>query len=502
MTKKKELSEYYGKGGRLKTSAARELIETAYNFECNEQKILFNDIGYADIAHVLMLIEEGVIPPEKGGTLLKALMDLQEVDVDNIPLKTELGDIYNVRTGILEEKIGKLTGWMHAGRPRREAINIGFLLTVRRLLLRLLKVHLLLINEFLAKAQSHLNTIMPDFTYLHHAQPTSLSHYLLTFVYPALRDLERLKVNYERINSSPCGSGSVNGSRLPLNRTRLMILLGFDRMTKHTRDAMWQPDIPIETASNLLALLININRFSEELQIWSTTEFKMIDLPDRFCRASVIMPQKKNPYSLTYIRGLTGDMIGTFTSIAGVAKTSSGNPDSRMFVYGKLPRAIENISKAVDLFASLIRDMKPKTEIMLQRANEGFPQATDLADVIMQEKKVDYRSAHQIVGILARKSIESESIEFSLTPESVDEAASQVLGEKIGLTQKQLESVLDPVKIVETRQGPGGASKIRVQEMIRECHEFIQEISGWRDECEERSLNALNNLILIAKEKI
>ena len=496
------LPEYYGKGGRLEASAARELIESAYTFECKEQKMFFHEIGFADIAHVLMSIEEGIIPLKEGKILLRALLDLQKREIEDITLKVELGDIYNVRTRLLEETVGQTTGWMHAGRPRREAINIGYLIYLRNLILNLIKIHIRFIGELLRKAQNHLNTVMPDFTYLHHAQPTSLGHYLLTYVYPALRDLVRLKANFRRINSSPAGSGSVNGSRLPLNRLRLRELLGFDSLTKHTRDAMWQPDVPIETVSNLIALLTNINRLSEEFQIWSTTEFDFIDLPDRFCRASVIMPQKKNPYALTYIRGLTGDMIGIAASIAGVAKTTSGNPDSRMFVYGKLPRAIKQTTKGIDLMASLIAEIEFKPSIMLQQASNGFSQATDLADYLIQEKEIDYRSAHQIVGIITRESILKNKRQFILTPEIVDEVANQVLKKKIGIKQQQLDSILDVVAIVETRQGLGGAAKVQVQEMVNECWEYIKEMSKWRDMSEERSLKALDNLILITKGRI
>ncbi|MFW9903234.1 MAG: argininosuccinate lyase [Candidatus Thorarchaeota archaeon] len=500
--KKEEIAEYYGRGGRLETNAAKELIESAYSFECNEEKIFFHEIGLADIAHVLMLIEERVIPLKEGKILLGSLLDLQKINFDELPLKVELGDIYNVRTGLLEERIGHISGWMHTGRSRREAINIGYLIFLRKSILDLVKVYSHLINEFLNQVQRHLGTIMPDFTYLHHAQPTSLGHYLLTYVYPALRDLERLKANYRRINSCPAGSGSVNGSRLPLNRSRLKNLLGFDEISTHTRDAMWQPDIPIETASNVLALLININRFSEELQIWSTTEFDFIDLPDRFCRASVIMPQKKNPYALTYIRGLTGNMIGVVSSLVGVAKTSSGNPDSRIFVYGKLPKAIIQVTKGIDLMASLVAEVEFKVDNLSQRASEGFSQATDLADLIIQEKEIDYRSAHQIVGKIVKDSVQMNKKRFRLTPEIIDEAANKVLRKKLHLTQQHIDSILDPKSIVETRQGPGGAARVRVEEMVIDCQKILQEISAWRDSCEERSLKSLENLILEAKKKV
>jgi argininosuccinate lyase len=179
---------------------------------------------------------------------------------------------------------------------------------------------------------------MADYTYLQPAQATSFGHYLLTFAYPLVRDLDRLQALYRRTNLSPAGCGSVNGSRLPQDRTRLAGLLGFDGQVPHARDAMWQPDGPIEMLAMIVAALVNLDRLAEDLQIFATAEFDLIDLADSHARASVIMPQKKNPYALTYVRGVANEMIGMLAGVAALGRTPSGQVDNRVFIWRCTPR--------------------------------------------------------------------------------------------------------------------------------------------------------------------
>jgi argininosuccinate lyase len=180
-------------------------------------------------------------------------------------------------------------------------------------------------------AEQHTATILPDFTYLQHAQPTSLAHYLLAFVLPILRDFARLQACFQRVNQCSGGIGSVNGSRLPFKRERLAELLGFDGAITHTRDAMWQADMPVEIMADVVAAVINLDRLGEDLQMWATQEFDLVELADGYCRESVIMPQKKNPYSLAFVRGAAGVLIGQLTAMSNVGRTLSGQPDSRIF---------------------------------------------------------------------------------------------------------------------------------------------------------------------------
>jgi argininosuccinate lyase len=323
-----------GVGDRLREGPAPELIDSAFALEAGDGPLLCQAMSLADLAHALMLIEVGLIPPDAGATLLAALLDLHNIPGDTFPFDPAQGDAYTNREYVLRQKVPQVAGWLQAGRPRREVTTLGYLLVVRERLLALTRALLAAMQALLILAESHLDTLMSDYTYLQTAHPTSLAHYLLTFVQPMSRDLARLQAVFERVNLSPAGAGSTNGSRLPLQRERLAELLGFAGVVTHTRDAMWQPDVPIEVMSGLVAMLVNADRLAEDLQLWATAEFNFIDLADRHTRISVIMPHKKNPYSLAFIRGVAREMIGRWVSVAAVGATPSGQVDNRIFIYG------------------------------------------------------------------------------------------------------------------------------------------------------------------------
>ena len=473
------IPEYFGHGGRLSLSAAEALIQSAYAHDCRDADILLPGLHEADIAHAIALTEAGIIPRKVVPVLLKGLLELRVIPVSDFPIRPALGDVYNSKDALLKKRIGDASGWLHAGRPRREAVNIAFLLAVRTRLLALCAAHVHMVQLALSVSERHVDTLMPDFTYLQHAHPTTFGHYLLTFVYPAFRDLERLRHAYGLFNTSVAGSGSVNGTRLPIDRKRLAVLLGFDRVATHTRDAMWQADPPIELMAAVVALLINLNRLGEELQIWCTAEFDLMDFSDDMARASVIMPQKKNPYGLAYLRGLTGSFLGKMASFAAVGKTYSGNPDSRVFIYGELPRSLDRAREGVELFEAILSSITLNREKLRHGAAAGFPQATDLADVIMVETKVDYRTAHQIVGMVVRLALDRGVSSMDVGLDLINEAARRITGSTLALSRNTLASALDPGRIVASRRGIGGAAKRRVREMIAECRKQLAADAAW-----------------------
>jgi len=304
--KNSEVPQYYGKGGRLKKSPHSALIGSAYKHECGDTEILLGHLHDADIAHGIALIEAGIIPSASARNLLSALLEMKQLPLQDFPVRPELGDLYNSKDAFLREKIGNDAGWIHCGRPRREALNLAFVLATRQRMLALAKAHAKLGYVFLDVAERFKNLLMTDYTYMHPAHPTSLGHYLLTFLFPLLRDFERIQSCFEKLNRCCAGSGSSNGSALPFKRQRIADLLGFESVSTHTRDSMWQPDVPIEGMNTLVCLAMNLNRLAEEFQIWTTPPYNLVDFDDGLFRASVIMPQKRNPYPMAYVRGLTG----------------------------------------------------------------------------------------------------------------------------------------------------------------------------------------------------
>ena len=476
--------------GRLKTGPAPELIQSANRLEVAYGPMLFKGLSLGDMAHVIVLMEAGVLSREAGHSLLSALLDVDAIPPNEFPFDPAVGDAYKNRERAIIKSAPAVGGWLRAGRARREVTNIAYRLALRWRLLLLLKALDALATGIIARAEEHLDTLMPDYTYLQQAQPTCLGHYLLGFVYPMLRDTERLRACFDRINRCPGGIGSVNGTRLALDRDRLAELLGFDGPIHHTRDAMWQADTPIETTAVAVALLINLDRLAEDLQVWVTQEFSLVELGDEFSRTSVIMPQKKNPYSLAYIRGLTNISIGEMVAMANVGRTPSGQPDSRIFAYGQVPTLLDKTREAVELMHGVMRTLRVNRQRMAEMTGLGYAQATDLADAIMLSTGLPYESAHRVVGQVIALAIERDIPADRISVQLVDEAAQDALGHKFDLPKDILSDALDPRAIVATRTGLGGAAAAPMERMIVECREVLAQARLWRDEAEVRVTEA------------
>lgn len=498
--RKKEIPSYYGKGGRLKKSPSKLLINTAYQHDCDQAEILLPGLHKANLAHAIMLVEAGVIPLKNGKKIIKALLQLEKIK--DFPMDPKHGDVYNNVDVVLKAKIKEDAGWIHAGRPRREAVNVAYILASRNALLDVIEKLISLCETTLDVATKHVETIMPDYTYLHHAHPTVLGHYVLTFLFPALRDLERLKAAYIKLNQCNAGSGSVNGSRLPLNRKRLKTLLGFDAVIPHTRDAMWQVDIPMEILNAATICMTNWSRLADEFIIWNTKEFSLIELPDDLCRASVIMPQKKNPYPLTYFRGLTNHLLGKLSSYAALGKVVSGNPDSRIFIYDDLPESLEKISGALELFSSLLAGSTFNRSLMYERASKDYSYTTDLADHFIMKYKIDYRSAHQIMGKVVYEMNQKGLSGNEIRIEHIQEAAHSIGIKTISMSAVQLRKFIAPENIVKSRRSQGGAGKIEMTKLLSMAKKQIQEFKNWHKKSKQKQQTAENQLYKIANSII
>jgi argininosuccinate lyase len=473
-------------------------MHSAFRLELADAPMLWRGLSLADLAHIVMLREAGIVPAAAGARLLRLLLELQALPLEEFPLDPALEDVYSNREAWLRKRDEDAAGWMGAGRPRREPATIAHRIAVRERLLSLSEALLVLCRALTARAESHAATVMPDYTYLQHAQPTSLGHYLLSFVYPLLRDLDRLQACYLRTNQSPAGIGSINGSRLPVDRHRLAALLGFDGVTINTRDAMWQVDLPVELASLVTTILLHIDRLAEDLQIWNTAEFDLVELADRHARISLIMPQKKNPYSLAFVRGMTGHLMGKLVSLAAVGKTPSAQMDNRIFVIGETPRMLDHTIDTVRLMAGVVEGLTFNTSLMTQRAGEGFAQATDLAEVIMERTGLNYRTAHRVVGLAIRLAFDTGGKEGTISAVLLDEAARQVLGRSLDLPDETLSLLASPSAIVATRTGVGGAAVEPIRAMLRECSELLSTVRDWKTTTSQHLDSSEVNLLELA----
>lgn len=470
-------------GGRLQFGPSQRLIDTVFRRELAAQLPLFDALSRVDLAHSLVMIENGIIPTQASHALLKALIRLSTWPDDFQPHPAN-GDLYTNREAWLNKQTWAAT-WLGAGRARREAITTAFVIKQRELLLRLSDAMAVFLQSLLERAQQSQRSLMPDYTYWQSAQPTSFGHYLLGFAYPALRDVRRLQDLYKRLNQSPAGCGSSNGSRLSQSRQRLAELLGFDGVISHARDAMWQADLPIETATVLTTILINLDRLAEDLQIFSSAEFGFVVLADGHARASKIMPQKKNPFALTHIRGLANSLIGTLVSTTAMGRTPTGQPDNRLTLYGLIPQTLADVADAVELMTEVISLKTFNEELARAKVENSFASATDLAEVLVLETGLSFREAHQLVGNLVRRHMPTGDFK-NLTSAEVNQCALDLLGQSIELPETALAHALNPEKAVAARLDLGGAAPEAMQAMLVECRKSLQQAEQWGKERKQR----------------
>ena len=230
-----------------------------------------------------------------------------------------------------------------------------------------------------------------------------------------LRTVDRLTTGLDGINRSPAGAGGVNGSPLVGDRARTAALLGFDGVIEHTRDAMWQSDGLTGLVADAASLATTLDRLAEDLEIYASAEFGWVVLGEGHTRSSVLMPQKRNPYALTMVRGAAGVLIGRATGMSALAKSPSARSDNLIFAYGEVPRALELATRTTRLMAGVVRDLTVDAERMRAALYGGFAQAADLAEHLMATVRLDYRSAYDLVGAAVRRAA-AEGLAGSTSP--------------------------------------------------------------------------------------
>jgi argininosuccinate lyase len=464
---------------------AAELIAAGFALENADAPVLHDGINLADLAHLLDLSSAGVIPPAAARRLLVLVLEAIAIPADEFPYDPAHGEPYNSRERFFADRAGDVAGWLHAGRPRREAIRIAFRLRLRDDLARLAEAAARLAAELAGQARAHATTLMADQTYLQHAQPSTFGHYVLSFAYPVLRAGRRLSEALEWTDASPGGAGCVNGTRLRSDRAHVAALLGFRAIAEHTRDAMWQTDGLFDMVGAAAGLVVTQSELAEDLEIWASQEFDYVTLADSYSRASVLMPQKRNPYALSIIRGAAGTLIGRLTGLLAVAKTPSARSDNLIFAYGEVPRALDLALRTTQLTTGVVRTLTVNAGRMRSVLDAGFSQATDVAEYVMQVCAVDYRTAYRVVGQAVRRASANGLRGTQIDGALLDACAIDLTGRSLGLAGCDLTEVLDPGQIVASRGSLGGAAPAEVTRMAGDVAARAGELAGearkWRD---------------------
>jgi argininosuccinate lyase len=467
---------YLGSEGHITSGPAPELVEAGYRLELADAPALHHGLNLADLAQTVALTEAGLVPAEAAARLLAVLLELLDTPAEAFPYDVAYGDAVNSRERELERRLGRTAGWLPLGRTRREAGRIAFRFALRAGLLDLHDVVVAFATALAEREDEHAATLWGDTTYLQPAQPSTFGHYLGGFAEEAVRHLERISLAYRWADRCPAAAGGVGGSRIPLDQRRLADLLGFEAVAAHTRDAMWAVDGLIDAVTSATQCAITADRLAEDLEIFSSPQFAYVRLHPSLCRASALMPQKRNPYALAVIRGGAGTLIGRTAGILATQRTPSARTDNWLYAYGETLGALDLARRLIALAGEVARTMEVNRGALADGASHGFTAATDLAEQLALDQRLDYRSAYRLVA--RATALATSAGRPALTLDDLAAAAEQVLGEPLPL-DPDLLATMDPTSIVATRTVLGGAAPERVREHADSVRSAATAAASW-----------------------
>lgn len=458
-------------GGRF----TKETDQMVYRFNASIgfDKRLFEQDIEGSIAHVVMMEKQGILTCEEKDDIIKGLTEIRkDVEEGRLQITDEYEDIHSFVEAKLIERIGEDGKKMHTGRSRNDQVALDMRLYVRGQVIEISRCLKELLNTLLTLMEENLSTYMPGFTHLQKAQPTTLAHHMGAYFEMFKRDMQRMEDIYRRMNYCPLGAGAFAGTTYPLDRTYTASLLGFEGPTLNSMDSVADRDYVIELLSALSTIMMHLSRFSEEIIIWNTNEYRFVEIDDGFSTGSSIMPQKKNPDIAELVRGKTGRVYGALVSIL---TTMKGIP----LAYNKDMQedkevtfdAIDTVKQCLILFDGMLKTMKFRNEIMEKSAMNGFTNATDAADYLVG-KGVPFRDAHGIIGRLVLYCIEKET--------SIDALSLEELKEISPVFEADVYDAISLKTCVERRLTIGAPGEDAMKEVIQINKEFLNHI--WYEE--------------------
>jgi argininosuccinate lyase len=477
---------------------------------------LFHADILVDKAHVVMLKERGIIK-KAAAAILNCLSEIEEQSEDFIEHELpQYEDVHTAIESVMIREIGAdIGGRMHTGRSRNDEVATCIRIALRTELFELLEAVNGLRRTLLDKAAAHVDTIMPGYTHLQHAQPTTFAHHALAHADAFARDFPRLISAYERTNVCPLGAAAFASTGFPIDRDRTAKLLGFDAVLENSMDAVSTRDFVIETISCCANLMTTLSRLAEELILWSTSEFDFIRVPEDYATGSSIMPQKRNPDYVELVRARAGAVYGCLMSVLSICKALpySYNRDLQE-VTPHLLRAVKTTTASVAVMKSMIEGLEVKDEVMEQQAPRGFTAATELADTIVRETGLPFRTAHKIVSSLAPvltdenwELLKDKGTEKAFVAEilhKIDEIALEIAGKKLSekrLTEKKVKEALNIASNIQKRNVKGGPAKKEVQRMIDRRKTDLGKDEKTRQEKAEQVKRSLDELEREVKRK-
>ena len=451
-------------GGRFNkgSSSLLEQFNASIGFD---NRMYAEDIA-GSIAHSKMLNKIGILTVEEQEKIENGLIQIKEmIDNGNFEFHISDEDIHMAVEKKLIELIGSLGGKLHTGRSRNDQVALDIRMYLKKEILNIKDLLKLLMEAIVEVAESNKDVIMPGYTHLQRAQPILFSHHMMAYYEMMKRDLDRLEDCFKRVDVMPLGAGALAGTTYPLDRHYVAEILGFSKVTENSLDTVSDRDFIIETNFVISMIIMHLSRFSEELIIWSTSEFSFVEMDDTYSTGSSIMPQKKNPDVTELVRGKTGRVFGNLMGIFTVMKglPLAYNKDTQEDKEGVFD-SIDTIKIVLEIFSPMLKTMTIKKENMKASIYEGFINATDIADYLAK-KGLPFREAHKVVGELVSYCEQNNKLLTDLSYEEFKNSHS--LFEEDIVKESSIEACING------RKTYGGTALSDVERQIENAKAFL-----------------------------
>ena len=420
------------------------------------------------IAHAAMLGRQGIIEEHEAEKIIDGLKAiLADIEADKVEFSLENEDIHmNIET-LLTQRIGDTGKRLHTARSRNDQVAVDFRLYVKQEIPKIIGMVLELEKVLIRKAEANLDTVMPGYTHLQRAQPTTFAHYMMAYANMLRRDVTRLEDCMERMDECPLGAGALATSTYPVDRFQTAAALGFAKPTDNSMDSVSDRDFAIEFLSACSILMMHLSRFSEEIILWCSWEFKYVELDDAYSTGSSIMPQKKNPDVAELVRGKTGRVYGSLMTLLTVMKAlplayNKDMQEDKECVFD----AIDTVELCVPVFAAMLDTLTVLPKNMRNAASGGFINATDCADYLVK-KGMPFREAYMIVGRLVNMCIKSG--------ETLDTLPLKDFRSISNLFDADVYQALELKTCVNGRTVYGGPASDSVKQQIANIKAFVEE---------------------------
>ncbi|USB32815.1 argininosuccinate lyase [Paenibacillus sp. YPG26] len=465
-------------GGRF-TKQTNRLVEE-YTASIGFDQALAEEDIQGSLAHVSMLGKCGILPSEDVDRIKEGLdLVLSKIRRGEIEFSVGDEDIHmNIEKNLIEE-IGPVGGKLHTGRSRNDQVATDMHLYLRKRVVEVTGLLHAVQEALIGQAKANLDTIVPGYTHLQRAQPILFAHHLMAYVSMFQRDVERFQDSYKRVNVLPLGAGALAGTTFPIDRHFVAEQLNFDAVYENSLDAVSDRDFILEFLSNSSILMMHLSRLCEELVLWSSTEFRFVELDDAYCTGSSIMPQKKNPDVAELVRGKTGRVYGNLVGLLTVLKSLplAYNKDMQEDKEGMFD-TVATLEGALQLFAGMIATMKVNKQRMREAVNQDFSNATDIADFLVGQG-LPFRQAHEVIGKTVLYCIQNNKYLLDLTLDEFKTFSP--------LFDDSIYEVLQPETVVNARNVYGGTATAQVAEAISRAEEKLTSTGQWVTEYLEKS---------------